>query len=205
MIQRWRLQELISALPLLIHLSLFLFAIGLCLYLWELNRTAAKPVISVFGAIFLFYCFSSIAAAFSKQSPYATILTKVIRSRFMKAVIWHALQPNELTDKYTTSLALDWLIQYCETPSAVNIALQSIAGASWNVDKRPLMQSQATVQILQRIVSSNASNQEIDSISLYKRALQFLGSAPERSSISYPVENSDPVATIWYLQLQSER
>ncbi|CUA75344.1 hypothetical protein RSOLAG22IIIB_05848 [Rhizoctonia solani] len=44
MIERWKMQELITVLPSLIHLSLLLFAIGLCIYVWDLNMTAAIPV-----------------------------------------------------------------------------------------------------------------------------------------------------------------
>ncbi|CUA74164.1 glutamine synthetase [Rhizoctonia solani] len=118
---------------------------------------------------------------------------------------YHASQPTELTEKHTISLALKWLIENCETPSAVNIALQSIAGASQNVDKQPLIDSQATVQILQRMVSSDTSNKENGSIILYKRALQFLGSNSGGALDLNSTQDSDIGAMFWYLNLQSER
>ncbi|CAE6439664.1 unnamed protein product [Rhizoctonia solani] len=43
MIEKWKMQELIMVLPSLIHLSLLLFAIGLCVYVWELNKAVAIP------------------------------------------------------------------------------------------------------------------------------------------------------------------
>ncbi|CUA69764.1 hypothetical protein RSOLAG22IIIB_08685 [Rhizoctonia solani] len=43
-IEQCKMQELITVLPSLIHLSLLLFAIGLCIYVWDLNMTAAVPV-----------------------------------------------------------------------------------------------------------------------------------------------------------------
>ncbi|CAE6439279.1 unnamed protein product [Rhizoctonia solani] len=49
MIEKWKMQELIMVLPSLIHLSLLLFAIGLCIYVWELNNSVAWPVICVTG------------------------------------------------------------------------------------------------------------------------------------------------------------
>ncbi|CCO34117.1 hypothetical protein BN14_08209 [Rhizoctonia solani AG-1 IB] len=55
MIENWKMQELIVVLPSLIHLSLLLFAIGLCLYVWDLNTTTAIPVICIAGAAFGFY------------------------------------------------------------------------------------------------------------------------------------------------------
>ncbi|CUA75506.1 hypothetical protein RSOLAG22IIIB_11783 [Rhizoctonia solani] len=48
MIERWQMQELITVLPSLIHLSLLLFAVGLCIYVWDMNPTAAMPVMVLF-------------------------------------------------------------------------------------------------------------------------------------------------------------
>ncbi|CEL62412.1 hypothetical protein RSOLAG1IB_10453 [Rhizoctonia solani AG-1 IB] len=81
MIERWKMQELIVVLPSLIHLSLLLFAIGLCLYVWDLNTTTAIPVICIAGAAFLFYVWSSVVASVVKHFPYTTIVSKLLRSK----------------------------------------------------------------------------------------------------------------------------
>ncbi|KAH7325339.1 hypothetical protein B0J17DRAFT_527745, partial [Rhizoctonia solani] len=60
MIERWKMHELILVLPSLIHLSLLLFAVGLCISVWELNRTVSIPVICVTGVVALFYAWSSV-------------------------------------------------------------------------------------------------------------------------------------------------
>ncbi|CAE6474198.1 unnamed protein product [Rhizoctonia solani] len=51
MIERWKMQELIVVLPSLIHISLLLFAIGLCIYVWDLDVTTTIPVISTAVAL----------------------------------------------------------------------------------------------------------------------------------------------------------
>ncbi|CEL63370.1 hypothetical protein RSOLAG1IB_10706 [Rhizoctonia solani AG-1 IB] len=80
MIENWKMQELIVVLPSLIHLSLLLFAIGLCLYVWDLNTTTAIPVICIAGAAFGFYVWSSIVASMVEHFPYTTIVSEVLRS-----------------------------------------------------------------------------------------------------------------------------
>ncbi|KAH7329767.1 hypothetical protein B0J17DRAFT_534024, partial [Rhizoctonia solani] len=55
MIEKWKMQELLIVLPSLIHLSLLLFTVGLCVYVWELNRTVAIPVVCVVALAASFY------------------------------------------------------------------------------------------------------------------------------------------------------
>ncbi|CCO32091.1 hypothetical protein BN14_06144 [Rhizoctonia solani AG-1 IB] len=83
MIEQWKMQELINVLPFFIHSSLLLFAIGLCIYVWDLNQTVAIPVICVTSIASAFYIWSSIMASIVKLFPYTTILSRVMQSEFM--------------------------------------------------------------------------------------------------------------------------
>ncbi|CAE6452358.1 unnamed protein product, partial [Rhizoctonia solani] len=83
MIEQWKMQELINVLPFFIHSSLLLFAIGLCIYVWDLNHTVAIPVICVTSIASAFYIWSSIMASIVKLFPYTTILSRVMQSEFM--------------------------------------------------------------------------------------------------------------------------
>ncbi|CUA71933.1 hypothetical protein RSOLAG22IIIB_09946 [Rhizoctonia solani] len=69
MIERWKMQELITILPSIIHLSLLLFSIGLSIYIWDMNTVAAIPVICVSGGAFAFYVWSSSMASLVKLFP----------------------------------------------------------------------------------------------------------------------------------------
>ncbi|CUA77092.1 hypothetical protein RSOLAG22IIIB_12537 [Rhizoctonia solani] len=84
MLEHWKMRELILVLPSLMHLSLLLFAIGLCVYVWELNPTVAIPVICVCGIIVGFYIWSSLTASILEFFPYTTMASRVLRSGFVK-------------------------------------------------------------------------------------------------------------------------
>ncbi|CUA72780.1 hypothetical protein RSOLAG22IIIB_05040 [Rhizoctonia solani] len=256
LIKRWKMKELIMLLPSLMHLSLLLFSVGLCLYLWDLNNDISIVVMCIFGAFLAFYVWSSITASVVEFFPYTTIISRIIRSKQMEvfhpyvaacgraisglvllvyigvtllfmafmfivtlqACVWalvfftldklsssifvktwdevldrsrlfgrtvsniglnvwmslyfpfswvysrvgDELKKLELTEELITSLTLSWLIEYCETPRAVDIALQAISGASRRDPKEfePLFKSQAPEQILRRIVSDNTGDME---------------------------------------------
>ncbi|KAH7338399.1 hypothetical protein B0J17DRAFT_532080, partial [Rhizoctonia solani] len=64
MIERWGMRELIEMLPLLIHLSLFMFSVGLCIYVWDLHYPSAIPLILITLTAVVFYIASSITATF---------------------------------------------------------------------------------------------------------------------------------------------
>ena len=67
---RWRLPELITVLPLLIHISLLLFSIGLVVYLFNVHKIPALLSISIFGIGVLVYLLSFITSIFDKFSPF---------------------------------------------------------------------------------------------------------------------------------------
>ncbi|KEP47736.1 putative transmembrane protein [Rhizoctonia solani 123E] len=165
------MQELIAVLPFLIHVSLLLFAIGLCLYVWDKNTTVAIPVICVTGVSFAFYAWSSIVASFVKLFPYTTIISRALQSDFNHRRWWiESADPSEGNQDKMTSLALQWLIQNCETPNSVVIALQAISGASTKIPREPLESCQATLHILRRLASSSPEHGTESDTKLYTRA-----------------------------------
>lgn len=84
MIEQWKMEELLLVLPSLIHLSLLLFAIGLCVYVYELNETVAISVIVVTVLACSFYILSSVTASIVEFFPYTTIISKIMRSECMR-------------------------------------------------------------------------------------------------------------------------
>ncbi|CAE6492444.1 unnamed protein product [Rhizoctonia solani] len=269
LIERWKMQELIQALPFMIHLSLLLFSVGLCVYLWDLNHTVAIPIVCIAGAFLAFYLWSSLIASIEEFFPYTTIVSRILRSgsllslyppirkilsqvtfalaqlyvwaiylylalayipagiitavfallmaldkyslrifikspgvlssliesfwstaAFLPVLPWyfvgalcspihsgisHALKRLQLTQDLTTSLALSWLIKHCESRSAVDIALQAIAGAGQGFPKEPLLSCQAIVKIMQLVVSHDSSYEDDARNDRYIRGLKFLG------------------------------
>ncbi|CAE6450993.1 unnamed protein product [Rhizoctonia solani] len=268
MIERWKLREFLAMLPSLIYIALLLYAIGLCIYVYDLNHTVALPVIGVTGAAVGFYVCSSLAASILDFFPYTTTTSRILRSKPMKqlylVVLW-TLQPalvflafipmlmliiaerltqfssrlhkyfdrwlesfvewfknalvmlpqifpeakrddNPKQDKITSN-ALHWLIQNCEVPSSVDIALQAIAGANRNLPRQPLEACGAALFISRRLAlgrlykKSTTDRQRID---LYIRALSFLGS-PSPSRDNKMGSNTDEIEVmIWDLQFENE-
>jgi hypothetical protein len=111
-----------------------------------------------------------------------------------------------LDENYTTSYSLHWLIQQCETPSSVTIALQAIAGATRKIPNRPLELCDSSMKILQRLVSSTSGPTAAQDASLYARALKFL--VPRSESYTEPSDgksNEEVAVMIWDLKVQHER
>ncbi|CAE6413275.1 unnamed protein product [Rhizoctonia solani] len=92
MIEQWKMQELLGLLPLLIHLALLLFAIGLSIDVWETNVNVAIPVVSISGIAIAFYTWSSLTAIWVDDFPYTTIISRIFRSEPAIAIYSRALQ-----------------------------------------------------------------------------------------------------------------
>ncbi|CAE7151870.1 unnamed protein product [Rhizoctonia solani] len=105
---------------------------------------------------------------------------------------------------WTISEALSWIIKYCETPSSVEVALQAIAGASPIIPRKPLEDCQASMKILQRLVSSASYRGNTSAhLSLYARAYEFL-SAPAQEDTYNTKTAGDLEVMIWDLQSKNE-
>ncbi|CAE6409087.1 unnamed protein product [Rhizoctonia solani] len=284
MIEKWKMQELIMVLPSLIHLSLLLFAIGLCIYVWELNNSVAWPVICVTGVSAGFYVWCSITASVVDYFPYTTVISRFLRLDWRKwaddrlvslhlgysglvtglpvickriAIVWargvsipmtivwflitvplaivdlviytrsvHFINdwgaplrdwadqakatlpvhsPGPLPEEKAITLALHWLVTSCEAPSAIDAALQAIAGANAAIYRAPLETCNAALEISKRLVSGsiyNLSDRHV--VSLYVRALSFLG-AKDSQATSIQTDAhilGDVQVAVWNLQTQ---
>ncbi|CAE6423743.1 unnamed protein product [Rhizoctonia solani] len=301
MIEKWKMQELIMVLPSLIHLSLLLFAIGLCIYVWELNSGVAWPVICVTGASAGFYAWSSIMASTIDYFPYTTVISRFLRSNWTKwmfgqlcclfrsraaiknlyinavsrfvhsklrnwlfnktseasnrlcitmarmaSYILHGIYDSNILGRFKSldlrigiwyeslkewateteaalpihipdttlqhchnhqdkiiTLALHWLVTSCEAPSAIDAALQAIAGANPQIYREPFKECNAALEISKRLVSGNiykATDKHV--VSLYVRALSFLRSTSSQGS---PTQTNicglgDVQVSLWNLQ-----
>ena len=76
--ERWRLPEMVGILPLLIHISLFLFAVGLVLLLFYISKPSfyITAALAVVGA--LFYATTTTISVFVASSPFHSPLTRTL-------------------------------------------------------------------------------------------------------------------------------
>lgn len=73
---RWRMGEIIAALPILLYCSVALFLSGLILWMWSINRTVGMVVAAGAGIAFLFYGVSTLLAVAFASAPFRTPLTR---------------------------------------------------------------------------------------------------------------------------------
>ena len=75
---RWRLPEMITILPSLIHISLVLFFIGLALYLLQVHPLPAFLCIAIFGLGVLVYFLSIIISAVDDFAPFRSMYSRAL-------------------------------------------------------------------------------------------------------------------------------
>ncbi|CCA71747.1 hypothetical protein PIIN_05682 [Serendipita indica DSM 11827] len=87
-IKKWKLAQLISILPLLIYISLFLFFIGLADWLWHIHRSVASVVVAgvVIGG--LFYLVTHIISIFDISAPFRTPISLSVSYMIQKLHWW---------------------------------------------------------------------------------------------------------------------
>ncbi|CAE6503847.1 unnamed protein product [Rhizoctonia solani] len=126
--------------------------------------------------------------------------------------ILRSIKPRRLNynhQKDITILALQWLIENCETPASVEVALQAIAGASQNHPREPLLQCEAALMINQKLALSNILGSEMSELEdrRYTRALNFLESDGPSGSEFQPdrsLSGNELQVTIGRLQSSNE-
>ncbi|KAF8270529.1 hypothetical protein EI94DRAFT_778229 [Lactarius quietus] len=74
-VDKFLLPWAVEALPTLLHLSLFLFFAGLAVFLWNVNRTIFKLVLSWVGICTALYGCITVVPLFRHDSPYHTPLS----------------------------------------------------------------------------------------------------------------------------------
>jgi hypothetical protein len=73
------LSMVVEALPTLVHVSLSLFFAGLVVFLWNVNLTIFKLVLSWIGVCTAFYGYITLIPMFLRDSPYYSPLTPLAR------------------------------------------------------------------------------------------------------------------------------
>ncbi|KAH7097518.1 hypothetical protein BKA62DRAFT_716246 [Auriculariales sp. MPI-PUGE-AT-0066] len=146
---RWKLDAFISALPMALHISLFLFFIGLIVFLWDIDRVIAGVLLVSSVLLLLFYVGAAIAPLFSGDCPTATPALRQIYSAYQMAKeTWYhlrygredvqvgpfvrpeaAFNENKLVSRhepFCESEALRWMITSLPVTNEINVALDAV-------------------------------------------------------------------------------
>lgn len=65
-----------------------LFAVGLVVYLWDINRQVAVPVVAITSAFVLLYAAATVLPVASESCPYGTVLSEPFRVFILPPVLW---------------------------------------------------------------------------------------------------------------------
>jgi hypothetical protein len=100
--ERWKLAEVVTLLPLLIQASLVLFQVALLILLFNLHRPTAYSTLVVFAAGVCFYLFTTLVSTFDANAPFTSPLSRALQallpqfrslwSAILSCLKWH---PNE--------------------------------------------------------------------------------------------------------------
>ncbi|KAJ1302240.1 hypothetical protein OPQ81_001061 [Rhizoctonia solani] len=172
---KWKMPELLMFLPSLMHMSLFLFAVGLSMYLWKMHFGVALPVVLVTLGVMAVYLASTILPFLYEFCPYTTATSRFIKGIYDTFIAtasnngFSSVEQDEITSR-----ALRWLIETCEDPRSVDLALQAIAGADETLPLDPLKACNAPLMISRRLTAGSVHTKTSDFkhvFQLYARAL----------------------------------
>ncbi|KAL5637425.1 hypothetical protein ACGC1H_003998 [Rhizoctonia solani] len=169
-LQSWKMKEVLTVLPSLIHLSLLLFAVGLCVFLWEVHYGVAIPVVIVTALAAGTYFACTILPFIDSYCPYGTVLSRLYKQFSSQ---YHQSVRDNIAQDETTGRALHWMVVNCETPRSVDVALQSLAAANRGLPPGMLERCDVWSLIRQRLEFIDPTGEQANPARLlYKRALE---------------------------------
>ncbi|KAG9106060.1 hypothetical protein FRC07_008985, partial [Ceratobasidium sp. 392] len=152
-LMRWRTEDFVLILPVVMHIALGLFLFGLLVFLWDMNHVVALPVMVVNAVILGCYGLTTFLPLFLAFCPYNTPLSSRKLWGYSCQIFWIAVDfifetsakienrgipyclrvEKEIIEKNTpdevTGRALNWLIKHSENQDAVDMAIRAIARA----------------------------------------------------------------------------
>ncbi|KAG9123182.1 hypothetical protein FRC07_000132 [Ceratobasidium sp. 392] len=200
-LKKWKTEDIVLALPAMMHAALGLFLFGLIVFLWDLNHTIAFPVIAVVALALTGYVLATILPLLVAFCPYSTPVTSRILWGYLRQFFFHPLdatnripvppcqrKEKEIADSNTpdhvTGQALDWLIKHSRDKTVVDVAIRAIAGAELpNMVWELLTEDSLIVLVAQKFTAffngaldqettePKLKNKELEIASLYGRAL----------------------------------
>ncbi|KAG8682985.1 hypothetical protein FRC09_016373, partial [Ceratobasidium sp. 395] len=129
-LERWWALHIIALLPSMLHVSLLLFAIGLVLYLWTLNKAIAAVLAAVVAVTLIFYFTTAILGAIYEFCPYVSQFSRYMR-RALFVLFGNKFSdgPKALNYSVLKDLqALLWLSDNAQDPTVVDCSYQAMAG-----------------------------------------------------------------------------
>ncbi|CUA71095.1 GPI ethanolamine phosphate transferase 1 [Rhizoctonia solani] len=131
--KKWKMEQVIMILPSFIHLSFLSFAIGLCIYLVDVDVRIGILVTSITLGSILIYVASTIFPFLDLPDtirPYSTYISRFIQSLHETTKQIAAYEPNNVNQTAVEALAR--LINMSEDPKSMDIALQATSHSPYS-------------------------------------------------------------------------
>jgi len=90
---KWRMGDFVSTLPVLLHLSVFIFLAGLVIYMWQLDTTVAAIIAAGTSTMTIIYLLTTLLPLWKGDYPTVTPLLRLI----YKA--WRSVHPSSRSPK----------------------------------------------------------------------------------------------------------
>ncbi|KAG6818748.1 hypothetical protein H0H93_002156 [Arthromyces matolae] len=75
---KWKFEKLIAFIPSLLHISLFFFFAGLCIFLWRINKPTFAFVLVVVICCLIGYLIATMAPLLDLTAPYETPFSSIL-------------------------------------------------------------------------------------------------------------------------------
>lgn len=173
-----QLDQVISAIPLLLHLSFLLFGAGLITRFFSLNNVMAYTALAAYSTVGASYMLLSIAPLINLSSPFKTPISNFL---------WHALQLIRLTALYAmqslaSCISLDSIFFRFRLPEVINACRERYRGGIVGAIEQDLDTSHSNID-------SHALRWAISSIQTDPELESFIGAIPrflESERHTYP-------------------
>ncbi|KAJ6525550.1 hypothetical protein DFH09DRAFT_1188324 [Mycena vulgaris] len=161
-LRRWHLKLIVQCLPILIHISFFLFSVGLVTLLFSDDRTIGITICILMLPIAVLYIASSIHPAFYPDSPFRTPVSGMIRHLLHGSIYFTPFARFPDREDAQQAQALAWLLTESQDGPTIDAAVQAIAGLPMNPRVQDQLLCRQTVDILSKILLADPSAEVID-------------------------------------------
>jgi hypothetical protein len=141
-LEKWPFRWFIESLPIMLQIALLLLACGLSRYMWSVNTSVARVVISFTVLGFLFYIGIVVAGTSSYECPFQTPASMALRhlrdSETVRKWLSACLQPTSYPSStpLVGTLRSCWRACLCPTPPRSSTPLGWMPGKACSASRR---------------------------------------------------------------------
>jgi len=126
-LSKWHLVDVITFLPILLHISFLLFACGLVVILFGDNKAIGAIILGLTAVAFIFYLGTALAPLASSDCPFKTPLTGFLVSVKYRLLGRKEARSEGISEASTAEMLL-WLHDLCYGSADIDHIIPAIAG-----------------------------------------------------------------------------